>query len=153
MIIFIFLKCLVLLAFSGSFPTSGLIVGLVSSFKMLMSFTNFQRRGESMWYSLILFDPRPLFSPDHLMRLLVQVIGFAKYSFRDFSIIWGWMTQMFFKLISSALMFYRVPDPNIQFLLGISRLQSHKYLTLSTSSKASVTPKIESKIFHFPLYL
>lgn len=40
-----------------------------------------------MWYSLILFDPRPLFSLDHLMSLLVQVIGFAEYSFREFSII------------------------------------------------------------------
>lgn len=40
-----------------------------------------------MWFSLILFDPGALFSPKHLMGLLVQVIGFAKYPSTHFSII------------------------------------------------------------------
>ena len=74
-----------------------------------------------MRYSLILLDSGALFSPEYLMRL-VQVIDFANYSFTNISIISEWMTQMLSKLISSALIFYRIPESNVQFLLGISRL-------------------------------
>lgn len=101
-----------------------------------------------MRYSLILLDSGALFSPEYLMRL-VQVIDFANYSFTSFSLISERMTRMLSKLISSVLVFYRVPESNTQLLPGISRLQSHKYLTLSTSSKASMT----SKIVNFLIFL
>lgn len=74
-----------------------------------------------MRYSLILLDSGALFSAEYLMRL-VQAIDFANYSFTSFSVISEWMTRMLSKLISSALIFYRVPESNTQLLPGISRL-------------------------------
>ena len=74
-----------------------------------------------MRYSLIFLDSGALFSPEYLMRL-VQVIDFANYSFTNFSIISERMTRMLSKLISSALIFYRVPESNTQLLPGVSRL-------------------------------